>query len=103
MNQEELMQRLIKMETESENQKGDIKNLFKKFEILDKKYNDSNLDISKILQIVENQSKDIEEIKTSIKEMSSVPTSRWNTIITGILSATVTGVVAYVLVKLGLK
>lgn len=103
MNQEELMQRLIKMETESENQKGDIKNLFKKFEILDKKYNDSNLDISKILQIVENQSKDIEEIKTSIKEMSSVPTSRWNTIITGILSTIVTGIVAYVLVQFGFK
>lgn len=103
MNQEDIMQKIIKLEAEYENQKTDIKTLYKKIESLDEKYNASNVSIEKILQIVSQQSKDIEEIKDGLNEINKVPAKRWDLIVTSCITGIVGVIIGYVAIRLGLQ
>lgn len=50
----------------------------------------------------ENVENDVKEIKADVKTMAAQPAKRWNGIIDKIIGALVGGIIAYLLVKLGL-
>lgn len=50
----------------------------------------------------ENVEKDVKEIKTDVKELTSKPAKRWDGVVEKIIMLVVGAVVAYVLAKFGL-
>lgn len=50
----------------------------------------------------ENVENDVKEIKADVKTMAAQPAKRWNGVIDKIIGALVGGIIAYLLVKLGL-
>ena len=77
---QELIDRIVKLESDSErkeiiikNQEEEIKNLKSMVSELTKDRNDTNIAVSKILLMLEAQQKDIEEIKSCIKDITSKP------------------------------
>ena len=107
---EELIERMARLESDSErnevimkNQEEEIKNLKSMVSELAKDRNDTNIAISKILLMLEAQQKDIEEIKSCIKDITSKPERNWNTLVGSVLTALGGGLVGYLLMKLNLK
>ena len=77
---QELIDRMARLESDSErkeiiikNQEEEIKNLKSMVSELTKDRNDTNIAVSKILLMLEAQQKDIEEIKSCIKDITSKP------------------------------
>ena len=107
---QELIDRIVKLESDSErkeiiikNQEEEIKNLKSMVSELTKDRNDTNIAVSKILLMLEAQQKDIEEIKSCIKDITSKPERNWNTLVGSVLTALGGGLVGYFLMKLNLK
>ena len=58
--------------------------------------------VAVIAQKQTDMDKDLQEIKTVVKQLNAKPGKRWDTIVEKALLAVVAGVVGYILLKLGL-
>ena len=58
--------------------------------------------VAVIAQKQTDMDEDLQEIKTDVKLLTAKPGKRWDSIVEKVLLAAVTGVVGYILLKLGL-
>lgn len=56
-----------------------------------------------LLTVISEVKTSVEELNKSIKEINDKPGKRWESIVTTIISCIVTGVVVYMLARVGLK
>ena len=114
MENDDLLQKLttlqVKFDNIQETYAEDIRNLYKKYEELDKRTNNSDINIQRILLMVENtnkaietQVKDIESIKNSITELQQKPAKKWDNISMNILLMIITTIIGVVFGKIGLN
>ena len=114
MENDDLLQKLTALQVKFDNIQStyteDIKTLYKKYEELASRTNISDMNIQKILLMVENtnktietQSKDIESIKNSITELQQKPAKKWDNISMNVLLMIITAIIGVVLGKIGLK
>ena len=114
MENDDLLQKLTTLQVKFDNIQDtyaeDIKNLYKKYEELDKRTNNSDINIQRILLMVENtnkaietQVKDIESIKNSITELQQKPAKKWDNVSMNILLMIITAVIGVVFGKIGLN
>ena len=100
---EELLNRVMKLEMTQSKHDLEIGTLKTNVSELIKNSNSANLSIQKILLILESQKNDLEEIKDTIKDITSTPKRRYEAVIGAILTTIVGGIIGYCLVKLNLK
>ena len=60
-------------------------------------------DVKHTGQIVEKFGNEVEKVDNKITELQQKPAKRWDTVVGVIISAVVTGLIAFAMVKLGLK
>ena len=80
-----------------------LKNFFKGAKLMD---NESKMEeiLNRVMKLEMTQSKhDLEEIKATIKDITSTPKRRYETVIGAIITTLVGGIIGYCLVKLNLK
>ena len=100
---EEILNRVMKLEMTQSKHELEIETLKTNVSELIKNSNNANLSIQKILMILESQKNDLEEIKATIKDITSTPKRRYETVIGAIITTLVGGIIGYCLVKLNLK
>ena len=107
MNQEEIVRLLAVLQTKNANLENDIKILQGKYEDLLGKVSMSNTDIQRILLKIENMeqntNKDLKEMKKILSDLTNKPAKNWDKIVSAIIGAIITGVIGFILFKLGLK
>lgn len=65
----------------------------KRISVLEAGQNNINIELAKISILIENVQKSVDELKTDVNELKAKPSKKWDLIVTGIISATVTGIV----------
>ena len=73
--------------------------------VVERKQEDMTELVQSVAVIAQKQTdmdEDLQEIKTDVKLLTAKPGKRWDSIVEKVLLAAVTGVVGYILLKLGL-
>ena len=71
----------------------ELKNLNTRIEALEGTQKETKMDLKK----------DIEGIKSEVEELKAQPGRKWNSVISTVITALVSGLIAYLLFRLGLK
>lgn len=91
-------ERLSKVEERSKSNSHRIEELEKRQDNLDKIVNTVSL-LDEREKRVEN---DVKEIKTDVKNLTSIPARRWEGLVTQVITLLVAGIVGFILAKIGL-
>lgn len=86
--------------------KAQIKTLFenqKEQALLIKEIHNTNVNIEKMFVIMEHMQKSIDVTRHDVDELKAKPSKRWEAVIGGAVGALVTGLVAFVMMKFGLR
>ncbi|MDL2254574.1 hypothetical protein LJC49_11030 [Ruminococcaceae bacterium OttesenSCG-928-I18] len=85
---------------------SDVKTIFKRIDeqmTITKAVYELAAEVKVMNERMETMAKAQQEMRDDLDELKSVPKGRWNSVVTTIITAAVAGLVAYVLLRLGLS
>lgn len=103
MDNDKIIEKITELATKLEGHTSDIHNLYKKCEDLSADANNNNINVQRILVMIENMNSKIDGMNAKLTELYDKPNKNWAQLINVGISAVVSGLIAFVLVKLGLK
>lgn len=100
MDNDTIIQKISELSTKVDIVFGDIAELYKKCEKLEKDSNANNTSVQTILVKLENLGSQMNEMNITLKELKEAPAKNWSVIVSTLIGSIVTGVVGFAIAKL---